>query len=806
MVMKAFSKNTFRTIKQSLGRYLSILGITFLGSVMFSGLLAAAPDMIYSSKNYFNENHLFDLKVSSLNGFSDNKIGEMEKLGNVEDVERVKTIDFQGKLKSENYTIRLIGLKDIKNTKVNRLKLVNGKYPKENDEIVVVEPVEGMGSIKIGDVLTLEDEDSVQFVEKKKLKIVGIVSSPEYFSNGAISSMVGTGEINYVIYGQASNILLPAYNEVYLTLDDDHLNESSLEGGGYEKLLKETKEEIDNLNSDESSWITSDRDTNVAYVGLKNDIESIAGVAQIFPLIFIVVAAFVALTTMSRLVDEERLIIGTLKSLGYSNSKILSKYLIYASTGSIIGSFLGTLVGFNVLPNMLWETYSMKYSLPSLLATPHIFISMISMIGLTLVTVLATLWSVKNTVRQNAAQLLTAKDLPVGKRVLLEYFTPLWKRLSFLYKVTLRNVFMDKKRMLMTIIGVMGCTTILVTAFGLRGSVQGFTDYQYEQIFKYDVTIGYKNGADASKLDDFIKSSSTIKESMKFQEMAIEIGDDDNLYTINLSVPEKTNDKIKEFVTLVNPVTDKKIIFDEKSIILSENVANRLNVGVNDKVKFKLYGDSKPKSVTITGITENYQENYLYISPKVYKSLYSEEPKFSNYYLNLNGKKSTKNVYNELRNNESVTYIDKKQALVDQINDGLQGMNMIVYMLIIAAGLLAFLVLYNINNINVEERTREISTLKVLGFYDKEAESYIFRETLLLTLFGCLVGLVLGYFAFTSVIKAIGTDFYMFNSSIKVNAFVYATVLTFVFAYIINIFMKLKVRSINMLDSLKSVE
>lgn len=806
MVMKAFRKNVFRTIKQSMGRYLSILGITFLGSLMFSGLLASAPNMIYTSNSYFSDSKFFDLKVNSYVGFSEEQIDEIVETNGIKDYERAKTIDFQASLKSENYTVRLIGLNDYDNLSVNQLSLSSGEFPDKENEIVIVEPVEGIGDIKLGDIISFGDEDESQLVKSKDLKIVGIVSSPEYFSNGAISSTVGTGEINYIIYGQESNIAIPQFNELYLTLDYDHKNDTSLESSAYVDKLEDAKEDIESLNTDEITWIISDRGTNVAYVGLKNDIESIAGIAQFFPIIFIIVAAFVALTTMSRLVDEERVIIGTFKSLGYSNGNNLSKYIMYASSSSIIGSCFGILAGFNILPNMIWETYSMKYLLPSMIQGSHLLIALISVMGMTLVTVLSTLWSVRNTVKENAAQLLMAKAPAMGKRVLLEYCKPLWNRLSFLYKVTLRNVFLDKKRMFMTIIGVLGCTTILVTAFGLRDSVQGFTNFQYDRIFKYDATIGYSNNEDYSKLDKFLKDNSDIESKMKFQEMAIEIGEEDNYYTINLTVPENKDGNIKEFISLINPSTDEAIEFSKDSVILSENVANRLDVGIGDTIKFNLYGDTERKSVKITGITENYQENYLYISSSIYESLYDSTPEYSNYYLNLNSDISNEEFYDELRTYKAVTYIDKKQELVDQINDGLQGMNMIVIMLIVAAGLLAFLVLYNINNINVEERTRELSTLKVLGFYDKEAESYIFRETMLLTLFGCLLGLVVGYFAFVNVISAIGTDFYMFNSSIKVSAFIFAVVATFIFAYIINIFMKLKVRSINMLDSLKSVE
>lgn len=806
MVMKAFRKNVFRTIKQSMGRYLSILGITFLGAVMFSGLLASAPNMIYTANSYFSDSKFFDLKINAYNGFSEEQIDKIVKANGIKDYEKAKTIDSQVSLNSEKFTVRLIGLNHYDNLRVNQLTLSSGRFPDKENEIVIVKPVGGMGDVKIGDTISLENEDESQLVKAKALKIVGIVSSPEYFSNGSISSTVGTGKINYVIYGKESNIVFPKYNELYLTLNYNHKKDISLESNTYINKLKATKEAIKLLIPDESTWIISDRGENVAYVGIKNDIESIAGVAQFFPIIFIIVAAFVALTTMSRLVDEERVIIGTIKSLGYSNRIILSKYLIYASSSSIIGSCLGILVGFNILPNMIWETYSMKYLLPSMIQSSHMVIALVSVLGMTLVTVLSTLWSVRKIVKQNAAKLLTAKAPVAGKRILLEYIKPLWSRLSFLYKVTLRNVLLDKKRMLMTVIGVMGCTTILVTAFGLKDSVQGFTHFQYDQIFKYDATIGYSINKDYSKLDKFLNNSSDVDSKMKFHEGAIEIGEKDKDYVINLTVPEDSDGNIKAFVSLKNPLSGESIPFSKNSVILSENVARRLNVSVGDTIKFNLYGDTVRKSVKVTDITENYQENYLYISPSIYESLYDSTPEYSNYYLKLNKNTSKEKFYDELRTYNAVTYIDIKQKLVEKINDGLQGMNMIVIMLIIAAGLLAFLVLYNINNINVEERTREISTLKVLGFYDKEAESYIFRETMLLTLFGCLLGLLLGYFAFVNVISAIGTDFYMFNSSIKVSVFIFAVIVTFIFAYIINIFMKLKIRSINMLDSLKSVE
>ncbi|MCY7040020.1 ABC transporter permease [Streptococcus sanguinis] len=801
--MKSFYKNIFRTIKQSLGRYLAILGITFLGSMMFSGLLSTSPSMTKTSDSYFSNANLFDIKIISNSMFSNKELVKISNQKNVKKILKTSLLDSQSEINSENYTLRLIALSSFDNLGMNKLTLIEGKMPKDDKEVVIVKPVEGFSDskIKVGDKIKLF---SSRLLKTDEVTIVGIVNSPEYFSNGSVSSSVGTGKIDFVIYGKTSLLLNEFYNQLYLTVSPTYIKGKGIANVDYSNKINQLKKSIREDISDSKNWLISDRDANVGYIALKNDINSISGVARIFPIIFIVVAAFVAMTTMTRLVEEERIIIGTLKSLGYSNQRVLLKYLIYSMTASILGSTIGAFVGFRSIPNSIWDTYSIKYSLPTLTQSVDWEVALISIIGLTIVTVISTLVSVRNNVSQTSSQLLVPQAPVAGKRVILERVTFIWKRISFLYKVTIRNVFLDKKRMWMTILGVMGCTMILVTAFGLRESLQNFTRDQYKEIFKYDATFGVKTVDNSVSK---ILESNDVK-FLKFQNSSIEIEKENTNYNINLIVPELRNANIESFISLNDYKTNDHLSFDESSAIISHNIAQRLGVSEGDTITFNLYGDTEKKKVKISKITKNYQENYLYLSPKLYESLYKQKPIYNNYYIKFvkanNSEKNT--LYKKLRGIEEVTYINKKQTIVNQIDEGLQGMNMIVIILIVAAGLLAFLVLYNINNINVSERTREISTLKVLGFKNGEVEAYVFREVIILTIFGCVLGLMIGYYSFLNVIKSIGTDFYVFNENISISTFVYSSIITLVFAMIINIFMIFKLRNINMLDSLKSVE
>ena len=328
------------------------------------------------------------------------------------------------------------------------------------------------------------------------------------------------------------------------------------------------------------------------------------------------------MTTMTRLVEEERIIIGTLKSLGYSNQRVLLKYLIYSMTASILGSTIGAFVGFRSIPNSIWDTYSIKYSLPTLTQSVDWEVALISIIGLTIVTVISTLVSVRNNVSQTSSQLLVPQAPVAGKRVILERVTFIWKRISFLYKVTIRNVFLDKKRMWMTILGVMGCTMILVTAFGLRESLQNFTRDQYKEIFKYDATFGVKTVDNSVSK---ILESNDVK-FLKFQNSSIEIEKENTNYNINLIVPELRNANIESFISLNDYKTNDHLSFDESSAIISHNIAQRLGVSEGDTITFNLYGDTEKKKVKISKITKNYQENYLYLSPKLYESLYKQKP------------------------------------------------------------------------------------------------------------------------------------------------------------------------------------
>ncbi|MHB8064252.1 MAG: FtsX-like permease family protein [Ruminiclostridium sp.] len=850
--MRAFNKNTNRTIKQSLGRYLSILGIAFLGSTMLSGLLSTSPDMSTTGNNYYEKAQFMDLQVKSVYGFTEEDVDKIKTVDGIKSVFPTFSMDAVADISGKNYTLRIQGVgSDVKNSDINRLDLVEGEYPQKDNELVIVEPVEGLYQIKVGDTVRLDDEYTKN-VKNEEYKIVGVVKSPEYISNGAISTTEGMGAINFELYGLKDNFKQDYYSDIYIKILKKEF-ENSLTDDGYSDAVDKVKEQIEKIGekrtriipnditkklektksdykkfvamgvssketeegiaylegvlkaNGDGKWYVLDRDVNVGYIAFTNDIKSTEGMAKIFPIIFFIVAAFVSLTTMARLVNEERIIVGTFKALGYSNYTIISKYLKYAISASLIGSVIGTFVGFRIFPLVIWNAYGMKYSLPDLDLKYYLGLGILSVITLTFVSALTTVFTIRNTLKQKTAELLVSKATSKGKRIFLERITPIWSRLAFLYKVTARNVFLDKKRMFMAIFGVVGCTSILITAFGLRDSVQGFTTYQYENIFKYDATVGYENETPSDDLTKLISDKKYINSSLKYRKNTIEINNKEgNKFTINLTIPDEAKTFTK-FVELLDRDNGEKLRFIDDSAILSENVARRLKANIGDKVYIKLLNEEDKKEVTITGIAQNYQENYLYIGKGLYKKLFDEDLTCSNYFL-ITTDISQKMLNNEFVKIDDVTFIDFKKDLINQINDGLNSMNMVVVILIVAAGLLAFLVLFNVTNINVEERSREIATLKVLGFYDKETESYIFRETMTLTIIGCGIGLCVGAFMFLGVIRGIGTDFYMFNESLNPKSFIYSAICTIVFAIGINLFMRIKIRKVDMLESLKSIE
>ena len=515
-----------------------------------------------------------------------------------------------------------------------------------------------------------------------------------------------------------------------------------------ESKLIDSREKIANIEN--PTWYVLDRYSNTGYNSFIQDTESIENISKVFPIVFFMVALLISLTSMTRMVEEQRTQIGTLKALGYNKLQIASKYVIYAGLACVIGGVLGMSVGFVLLPQIIWTMYQMMYQM-----TDNIHISfniIIGGMGLLLICVCiigATIYAVLKELVQTPSTLMRPKAPKMGKRVLLEKIPFIWKRLSFSQKVTVRNVFRYKKRFLMTIIGILGCTALIVVGFGVRDSIRCIMPNQFEKVFNYDMQIGLKNGLEDEQKQKYIISLQEKTELEKVVEtyMTSNIAkNQENEEDVQIIVPKEPKD-LDEVINLTDVKTGEKVQLEENAICLTDKVAELLNVKQGDTITLK---DSKDKErqVKISNIVENYVYHYVYMSRITYENLYGENYNTNMLFTKNNNlsKEQETNLATEIMNQSEVASISRNSSIMNLLDDTMKSLNYVVIILIVSAGLLAFVVLYNLSNVNISERIRELATIKVLGFYDKEVYSYVTRETVILTAIGIVLGLISGYF------------------------------------------------------------
>lgn len=616
-------------------------------------------------------------------------------------------------------------------------------------------------------------------------------------------------------------------NSTYKQLDnaEEELELSKKELKDGENELEKNKKEFNEKIADAESklndarakiaeienpkWYVLDRNGNTGYSSFIQDTDSIANIGKVFPVIFFIVAALISLTSMTRMVEEQRTQIGTLKALGYNKLQITSKYVLYASLACIIGSILGMSVGFVLLPKIVWKMYSMMYQIGDIQTSFNFEIGSLGFILIVISILGATIYAVIKELIQTPATLMRPKSPKMGKRVFLEKVTFIWKRLSFSRKVTVRNIFRYKKRFLMTIIGIMGCTALIVTGFGIRDSIRAIMPDQYEKVFNYDLQINLKADLDKKQKQDFINSLTNDDKIEKLSETymsSISAINENVEENVQIIVPNNNTD----FNTLIN-LTDVKsknnLSLPEDGVLLTDKAAQLLGVEAGDNITLK-DTDENETNVKVTNVVENYVYHYIYMSKSMYENLYGKSFD-SNVILtkdfNLDNE-TEDNFVKDLMNMPEVASVTRISTAMNMMNDTMKSLNYVVVILIVSAGLLAFVVLYNLSNVNISERIRELATIKVLGFYDKEVYLYITRETIILTAIGLVLGLVAGYFLDFFILETCEINMLRFRKFVAPLSFVFAALITILFTIIVNIVTYFALKKINMIESLKSVE
>ena len=580
------------------------------------------------------------------------------------------------------------------------------------------------------------------------------------------------------------------------------------------KKLQDAKEEIDDeqekLNKmEEAKYYFFDRTDNFGYSGVGDAINSLDKIASVFPVFFFLVAIMICLTTMTRMVEENRTEIGTLKALGYSNLEISKKFVVYASLASISGSILGILVGSTSLPIIINFAYSSAYNLPKLIVKFYPSFTIQSIVLSILCTVGASLFVLNVDLRSNPSEMMRPKAPKVGKKILLERITFLWRRLNFNQKVTLRNIFRYKQRMIMTVLGIAGCMAMLVTGFNLQASNKATLNNQFKKLWNYEAMVVFDE--DASKKDDedyneVLKSIKEYDSNINMRQESVTFNKENmNKQTAMLYVPENTED-FGKFVLLNNRKSEEVYKISNDGVIITEKLANLLGASEGSTITMR-DGDNNIYNIKVDHIVENYFSHFIYMSPSYYEKITKKKVVYNAQLLKLNSNdKNEEEISTKLINCDKVINVTLTSKTLNTSEESTASLNIIMLVLIFASGCLAFVVLYNLNNINVSERIRELSTIKVLGFYDNEVTMYILRENVILTLLGIFVGSFMGKILYTFIIKTAELDTMMMMPNIYMTSYMYSALITVLFSLIVMIMMHLKLKKVNMIDALKSNE
>lgn len=568
--------------------------------------------------------------------------------------------------------------------------------------------------------------------------------------------------------------------------------------------IADAQSKIDEIEKPETYVL--DRNTNVGYVCLKNDSGVVKGIANVFPVFFFLVAALICMTTMNRMVEEQRTQIGVLKALGFSEGRIMGKYLFYSGSAAISGTLIGYVLGIHFFPLVITTAYGIVYKMGGIYYVSDLPLALVSLTVAVLCSVGTTWLSCHKELKEVAADLMRPKAPKAGKRVFLEHVPFIWKRLKFLQKVSVRNIVRYKKRFFMMVIGISGCTALLVMGFGVRDSVVAVADQQYEEIQLYDIGVTLKDGkmpgeADFKSLDSVLEKENAA--GMYAMEKTIDLVTDKGIKSIHMVAVENP-DEVGDFISLHTKKQEPIAYPKEGEAVLSKKVAETYGVKKGDTILLR-DSDNNEMSLKVTGICENHIYNYVYIAAESYEKQIGDVV-FKNVYVSLPDEADIHEVSAALMKADGVTAVTVNSDMLNRISQMMSCMNYIVIVIIICAGALAFIVLYNLNNINITERVREIATIKVLGFYPKETASYVFRENMVLTAIGCGLGLILGKWFHRFVMGEIQIDMVSFNVQINAVSYLFSVLLTMGFAWIVNCMMTGKLERINMAESLKSID
>lgn len=813
-------KHIFMKIKDNYKRFLSLICMAFLGVGFYAGIQSSSPDMLKTLDNFYDENNVYDISVISNVGLTEDDLLKLSKIKNVELAINIQEKDTYLEIEENNYVVKLIEY----NSQMNNVYIKEGRLPKNNNEVSVDNALLENNNLKLGDSITIDG---------KKYSIVGNVISPLYFSAERPNSNLGSGKVDYYIYVYNGSLDLEAYSNIYITVKGakKYLTNSD----SYKKLINNVKKYIDlikdkqqdirydelysdiietsemyGISIDESNfikpkWYIYDRLDNTSYKELINASDNLKKIGNIFPIIFFAISVLVSLISMMRMIEEDRVENGTLKSLGYNSFHITLKYVIYSLLATTIGSSVGAIFGSYMIPSVIWNIYKKIFFIPKfiyLLKSDYnalgLWICILCICGTSVIVCIKNL-------REVPANLMRPKAPKSGKKILLERINFIWKKLKFSDKITIRNIFRYKSRVITTVLGIAGCTSLILAGFGLKDSIKDVTDFQFNNIIKYDKLLMTNESINQIDIEKELLNDDKVENFTNVNTQNIKVLFNDEEQEVTMITPDDFN-SISKSISLIDLKTNNVIDnISDNSCIISEKTAKLLDIDVGDKISL-LDNDNNKYDIKVSYIIKNYINQYLYINKNTYNNLFNNY-KINSILISLKDKDKNSKEFDKkyISNGYALTIVDNDD-MKNSMNDMLGSIDSIVAILIIAAASLAFVVLYNLSNINISERKREIATLKVLGFYPSEVDKYINRETVLLTILGIVIGLLFGSYLSHFIISTCEPDYIMFDRHVYTLSYFYSLFITVIFTIIVTIVTHFNLKKINMVTSLKNVE
>lgn len=813
-------KHIFMKIKDNYKRFLSLICMAFLGVGFYAGIQSSSPDMLKTLDNFYDENNVYDISVISNVGLTEDDLLKLSKIKNVELAINIQEKDTYLEIEENNYVVKLIEY----NSQMNNVYIKEGRLPKNSNEVSVDNALLENNNLKLGDSITIDG---------KKYSIVGNVISPLYFSAERPNSNLGSGKVDYYIYVYNGFLDLEAYSNIYITVKGakKYLTNSD----SYKKLINNVKKDIDlikdkqqdirydelysdiietsemyGISIDESNfikpkWYIYDRLDNTSYKELINASDNLKKIGNIFPIIFFAISVLVSLISMMRMIEEDRVENGTLKSLGYNSFHITLKYVIYSLLATTIGSSVGAIFGSYMIPSVIWNIYKKIFFIPKfiyLLKSDYnalgLWICILCICGTSVIVCIKNL-------REVPANLMRPKAPKSGKKILLERINFIWKKLKFSDKITIRNIFRYKSRVITTVLGIAGCTSLILAGFGLKDSIKDVTDFQFNNIIKYDKLLMTNESINQIDIEKELLNDDKVENFTNVNTQNIKVLFNDEEQEVTMITPDDFN-SISKSISLIDLKTNNIIDnISDNSCIISEKTAKLLDIDVGDKISL-LDNDNNKYDIKVSYIIKNYINQYLYINKNTYNNLFNNY-KINSVLISLKDKDKNSKEFDKkyISNGYALTIVDNDD-MKNSMNDMLGSIDSIVAILIIAAASLAFVVLYNLSNINISERKREIATLKVLGFYPSEVDKYINRETVLLTILGIVIGLLFGSYLSHFIISTCEPDYIMFDRHVYTLSYFYSLFITVIFTIIVTIVTHFNLKKINMVTSLKNVE